>query len=277
MRARGSNVLTAALEYAHALVAAFQLLSRIPFPVQVPYEERVLRRSVLFYPAVGCVIGLLLAAAGAGLSAVLPVSVSAALLTGLWVALTGGLHMDGLMDTADGLLSHRSRERMLEIMKDSRVGAMGVLACVLQLLIKYALLSALLDRGWAGGSAALVAAVPVWSRWFMVAAIAGWPYAREGPGMGAMFKGAGPRHLLAASLLAALLSVGCLALVGAGGGLKQAAALSAAGAAAAGAAGMFAAARMARKLGGLTGDTYGALNEIVESALLLAAVLYAVN
>uniref|UniRef100_UPI0005850CC2 adenosylcobinamide-GDP ribazoletransferase n=1 Tax=Paenibacillus sonchi TaxID=373687 RepID=UPI0005850CC2 len=65
----------------------------------------------------------------------------------LWVWLTGGLHLDGWMDCADGLLSYRTRERMLEIMKDSRVGAMGVLACMLLLLLKASLLAAFLEGG----------------------------------------------------------------------------------------------------------------------------------
>jgi adenosylcobinamide-GDP ribazoletransferase len=270
MRARGTD----ALGIWHSFVAAFQLLSRIPFPVQVPFEESVLRRSVVFYPAVGCVIGLIVVAAGAGLTTVLPESAAAALLTALWLALTGGLHMDGLMDTADGLLSHRSRERMLEIMKDSRVGAMGVMAGVVQLLVKYALLSALLEHGWAE-AAGLLAAVTVWSRWFMVAAVAFWPYARDGQGMGAMLTGVGSRHLLGASLMAASLSIASLAL--GGSGLRDAVALSAAGALAAGSIGTLVAVRMAGKLGGLTGDTYGAINELLETALLLGVVLYMVN
>lgn len=263
-----------AVELWYSLVAAFQLLSRFPVPLQVPFEERVLRRSVIFYPLVGLAIGLVLAGAGVGLSAVLPAQAAAAILTGLWLALTGGLHMDGLMDTADGILSHRSRERMLEIMKDSRVGAMGVMACVLQLLLKFAFLTALLESGGGWGAAAgLVAVVPIWSRWFMVVAVACWPYVREGTGMGSYFKNVGSRHLLACSLAALALSLLTL-LLGGNDGLLAAAMLSAAGALAAGCFGFGAAAWIAGKLGGLTGDTYGAVNELVETALLLAALLY---
>jgi adenosylcobinamide-GDP ribazoletransferase len=256
------------------MVAAFQLLSRFPFPVQVPYEERVLRRSVVFYPVVGFAIGLVLLTAGYLLSAVLPAAAASALLTGIWVSLTGGLHMDGLMDTADGLLSHRSRERMLEIMKDSRVGAMGVIACVLQLLLKFAFLDAMLASGWSG-AAGLVLAAPIWSRWFMVAAIALWPYARGNEGMGSMFTRVGSRQLLGCSVLAVLLSLAGLAVFG--GGLRDAFVLSSAGLLLAGLPGTLLARRIAAKLGGLTGDTYGAINELVETALLLAAVLYIIS
>lgn len=81
------------------------------------------------------------------------------------------------MDTADGLLSYRTRERMLEIMKDSRVGAMGVIACVLLLMMKAALIADFIARGnWLYG--ALLILPMIWSRWFMVYAISAWPNAR---------------------------------------------------------------------------------------------------
>lgn len=111
-----------------AFIAALQFLTRLPIPVQVADDPGVFRRSTVFYPAAGLVIGGMVAGIGYGASFVFPAPVNAALLLCIWVLLTGGLHLDGLMDTADGLLSHRSRERMLEIMKDSRVGAMGVIA-----------------------------------------------------------------------------------------------------------------------------------------------------
>lgn len=255
----------------YSTVAAFQLLTRIPIPIQVPFEEDVLRRSLALYPLVGLVIGGVLAGAGTLLPAVLPLAPAAALLTGLWVVLTGGLHLDGLMDSADGLLSHRSRERMLEIMKDSRVGAMGVIACVLQLLFKYSLLAALLEARWPL-AAGLLAVIPVWSRWMMAAAVTSWPYARAEGGMGSLFAGAGARHLLGASLLSAVLSA--VVLTPAAGGLKDAVVLTAAGAVTAGLFGVLVAVRIAGRLGGLTGDTYGAINELTETALLVAAVLF---
>lgn len=123
-----------------ACAAAFQFLTRLPVPVTLQYDHAMFRRSVVFYPLVGAVLGLLLSLGGLLLQSFLPPAAAAALMLLLWVAMTGALHLDGLMDTADGILSHRSREQMLEIMKDSRVGAMGVVACVLLLLIKWTLL-----------------------------------------------------------------------------------------------------------------------------------------
>ncbi|WP_426449189.1 adenosylcobinamide-GDP ribazoletransferase [Paenibacillus sp. S-38] len=251
-----------------AAAAAFQFLSRLPVPVTLDYSGGLFRRSVVFYPLVGAVLGAILWGAGAALQAVLPPLPAAAVLLALWAALTGALHLDGLMDTADGVLSHRSRERMLEIMKDSRVGAMGVVVCVLVLLLKWSFLASLLERG---GGMALLPLVLLWSRCMMAAALICWPYARkeQGGGMGSLFDGLGFRHLAGAAGLAAVLTAAAgWWLWGAGGGgaaLMTVLALLPA-AAAAGCALM--GAYLHRKLGGLTGDTYGAINEGVETLLL---------
>lgn len=254
------------LELMHPLGAAFQLLSRFPVPVEIPFNNKVLRRSVVCYPLVGLAIGLVLAGAGLGLSRFLPPVPAAALVTGLWVMLTGGFHLDGLMDTADGVLSHRSREDMLAIMKDSRVGAMGAAACVLQLLMKFALLEGLLESGWQNGVALLPAAA-IWSRWSMAAAVAWWPYARSGGGLGALLSGFGGRQLAVCTGLAAGLSAGTGVLGGeailTGMALAFALGLPALGFS------VVLARRLASRLGGLTGDTYGAINELTETFLLL--------
>jgi adenosylcobinamide-GDP ribazoletransferase len=259
----------------HSFVAALQLLTRFPVPIQVPFEEKVLRRSVIFFPVAGLLIGLFLYVSGSALTALLPAGAAAALLTAIWVGITGGLHLDGLMDTADGVLSHRSRERMLEIMKDSRVGAMGVMACVVQLLLKFAFLNAIMEAGW-GTGASLVLGTAIWSRWVMVAAIAIWPYARSGEGMGSMFKGVGGRQLMGCSAAAAIVSVAALSVLS-GGRISHVIMLSSAAILLAGAFGGLVAWRLAGKLGGLTGDTYGAINELTEAWLLFAAVLYMVH
>ena len=104
-----------------AFVAAIQFLTRIPVPVEVPFTNAVLKRSTLFFPVAGLLVGLATWGGGWLLQQVLPVMPAAALTLLIMLGMTGGLHLDGLMDTADGILSHRSRERMLEIMKDSRV------------------------------------------------------------------------------------------------------------------------------------------------------------
>lgn len=254
-----------------------QFLTRLPVPrwlAPVSHEEADFRRSTAYYPAAGFAIGLILAGLGWLLDWALPPWPAAVLLTVAWVGLSGGLHLDGLMDTADGLLSHRTRERMLEIMKDSRVGAMGVAAGSLSLLLRASLLASLLEAPSELAALGLLA-IPIWSRSFMVTAIAGWPYARaEGAGLGGLFRTVNAQQALAAALLSAALTSAALAAFGDWGVAGSALALLAA-AAIAYAIGAALAAAVSRKLGGLTGDIYGALNETIELALLIAAVVYA--
>lgn len=263
-----------------AWLAALQFLTRLPVPAKLAGaagEEADFRRSVACYPAAGLVIGLLLALAGWLLSLALPPWVAAVLVATIWIGLSGALHLDGLMDTADGLLSHRTRERMLEIMKDSRVGAMGVVAGVLSVLLRVALLASLLPARGALVAFAL-ATIPVWSRAFLATAIAGWPYARarSGGGLGGLFRGAGAKHALAAAILAGAITAAALAAFGIWPPGEAALALLVMAAVAYGA-GWLIAFAVSRKLGGLTGDVYGALNECIELALLLAAVAYLYN
>lgn len=269
------------LDWLRACIAAFQFLTRLPIPVQIDYTDRVFQRSVIFYPLAGFVIGLLLLLAGEGLSLVLPAMPAAVLLLGFWVVLTGGLHLDGLMDTADGILSHRPREQMLEIMKDSRVGAMGVIVCVLHLLLKFSLLYTLLGTGGMGSVCFLLAIVPIWSRWFMVTAIQGWPYARRDSGLGSFFRGVTKWHVTM-SVLVALFTTTLLVAVFSR--LADSSVISfsfiygltiifsfAIGTILTG---WILATYISRKLGGLTGDTYGALNELLETLLLLGITIF---
>ncbi|WP_235941348.1 adenosylcobinamide-GDP ribazoletransferase [Paenibacillus puerhi] len=283
-----------------ACAAALQFLTRLPVPVRLHYDDALFRRSVIFYPLAGWLLGSLTAAFGVlladGLG--LPATVTAALTLGCWVALSGALHLDGLMDTADGVLSHRSRKRMLEIMKDSRVGAMGVIVCVLLLLAKWTLLTELApDSGGAGASPwLLLPLVTLWSRWFMVVAIWGWPYARAGSvqpdstssgaggssasgGIGGFFRGVGLPHVGASTGLAVVLTAAGLGLPMSLGWLSLTAGqglfLALATVATTVVAGTAMAAYLHGKLGGLTGDTYGAINELLEAVLLLVLLVLA--
>ncbi|KPV56855.1 cobalamin biosynthesis protein CobS [Paenibacillus sp. A3] len=267
--------------WGEACAAAFQFLTRLPVPVKLDYHDALFRRSVVFYPLVGLVLGLIAAAVGLLLTSLLPPLPAAALLLGIWVLLTGALHLDGLMDTADGILSHRSRERMLEIMKDSRVGAMGVIAAVLVLLLKWSLLTELLPAAVTGSQGKLwllLALVPLWTRWYMVVAIACWPYARQaGSGMGGFFRGVGAGHAAGSGLVALLLSLCVVAAGEAFGGLTlpfwHMVGIVGILLAVTIGAGVLMSVSIHRKLGGLTGDTYGAMNELLEAALLLVLVL----
>jgi adenosylcobinamide-GDP ribazoletransferase len=258
--------------HVQALIAAFQFLTRFPVPVSVPFNGPVLTRSVIYFPAAGALIGVSLAAAAMVLEMFVPAWPSAVLLLALWTALSGGLHMDGWMDTADGVLSHRPRERMLEIMKDSRVGAMGVLAAVLLLLFKASLLAELLVSGKAEIIIMLLIICPVWSRAWMAVAIAGWPNARSGEGIGALFNDVKGMQAAASMLLASVISFSVLLIKGIE--MNEAFMLLIIAIALTIVCGGIFAVWLNRKLGGLTGDTYGAMNEAVEAMLLFAAVIW---
>lgn len=258
--------------HVQALIAAFQFLTRFPVPVTIPFNGPVLTRSVIYFPLAGALIGICLAAAAWLLGIIVPAWPSAVLLLALWTALSGGLHMDGWMDTADGVLSHRSRERMLEIMKDSRVGAMGVLAAVLLLLFKASLLAELLVNDKTEIIFSLLIICPVWSRAWMAIAIAGWPNARAGEGIGALFNGVKGVQAAASMLLASAITFIFLMIEGIA--LNEAFVLLFIALAVTISCGCSLAVWLNRKLGGLTGDTYGAMNEAIEAALLFAAVLW---
>ncbi len=177
------------------------------------------------------------------------------------VLITGGLHEDGLADVADGFGGGAARERKLEIMRDSRIGAYGGLALGLSLLLRVFALAALAERSWALAAAAMIATGAV-SRTTGLAPLLMLAPARAG-GLGAAMPLPSSRALAQAAALAALLSL-APALFGAAPGQTLGASLAA----------VFAAilvARLAeRQIGGYTGDVLGAAQQLAEIAGLLA-------
>ena len=166
-------------------------MTRIPMP-KIEYNEEKLGKSMKYFPAVGVIVGMILlffcivftfVFKNLNYSTVLPLMIIVIILTDLIT--TGGLHLDGLADTFDGIFSYRSKHKMLEIMKDSRIGSNGVLALILYFLIKCALLYSLEieDRGEAMYA---IMTYPVVSRFCSVISCASAPYAR-GSGMGKTF------------------------------------------------------------------------------------------
>lgn len=208
-----------------------------------------------WFPAVGLILGAIVAAIDIPAHALWGPAGAAAVDVVLLAALSGALHLDGLGDTADGLFSHRSRERALEIMKDSRIGAMGVVAIVGAMLLKWAGIAAL-----GGGRTAALLLVPAYGRAAALLAMRRLPYARPEGGTGRPFF---DRPIPARSFWGLALVV--LASGGLGG--RAAFVLNAAFFAAAAAAIAF----YRRRMGGVTGDMLGALIEAVEAALFLAA------
>ncbi|WP_199098875.1 adenosylcobinamide-GDP ribazoletransferase [Dyella sp. ASV21] len=232
-----------------SLLAAIGFLTRIPVSAKVFDPAGAASNPLPWYPVVGLLIGALLY----GLSWLLasaPPLLAAALLLLAWVLLTGALHLDGLADSADAWVGGLGdRERTLAIMKDPRSGPMGVAAVMLLLLLKFAALASLAPK-----SAALWLA-PMLARSALTAAFMVTPYVRQG-GLGSALAGT-PRWACATGLIAAV-------------AISLPAGWSAAWAWLATLA-VFALWRRAclRRLGGMTGDTCGALAELVEAAVLV--------
>ena len=241
------------------LPLALTFLTKLPWPWRGPADETALARSMFWFPWVGAVLGLIFWGAWAGLHRALPAPAAAAVLLTLTVWVTGGLHLDGLADTADGLGGGRTPEEALAIMKDSRVGAFGVLSLILGLVLKFSLLLSLATQ--TSGTRALLL-FPIISRWSMVLLAYLSPYARAEGGLGqAMTLGVSPRVLLGAGLSAGGLS---LLILGAPGLVLFiiAAALVWLGSL-----------YFQRRLGGITGDILGATNEVVEVLVLAGALM----
>ena len=239
-----------------ALVAAFAFLTRLPV-WRGPLRDADLGRSVSFFPVVGLVLGFALTGLAAALAGNVASWLVAALLATLLAGLTGGLHLDGLADVFDALGGGRGdRARMLEIMRDSRIGAHGATALILLLITKTAALAQVVDRR----DLAALLAFPVVARWLAALLIVLFPYVRA-EGLGRAFSGeAGRTQVAVASGIAAVV----LALLGA------AFILPAIGTAV----GVLAFAFwMHRRLGGLTGDVYGAAIELGEVVMLFLTSL----
>ena len=249
--------------------AALSFLTIIPVPRSRQISPAELGRSQVYFPLVGLIIGLILAGLNWLLGLFLPAAIVNGLLIVALVVISGALHLDGLADTCDGLASYKTVEARWQVMRDSRVGAFGVIGVFLLLLLKYVSLNSV-PENWLMVTLVLM---PVLSRWAMVYAVFSYPYARP-EGLGQAFKQATSWPGLAIATLITLAAVIGLAR------LANVTYFYLAGLAI-----MFGvwvivvalAAYLKRKFDGLTGDTYGAINETVEVGVLVLVVLLAHN
>lgn len=240
--------------------SALRFLTILPIPESWCGDVTSFHKSPDYYPLVGLLIGLLLALLDLFLCWLMPVTVASVLLLLTMIAISGALHLDGLADSADAFFSSRGREQMLEIMKDSRSGPMGVTAIVLVLLLKLMLLLSLPSAlRWQ-----VILLMPLAGR-CVLPVISSWlPYARA-KGTAAFTRKDFSRNRLLMAL--AMLSIPSFFLlgwisgafvimvVGSGSGLL--------------------ALYSRRKIGGFTGDTLGATCELVEMLPALSVIVLA--
>ncbi|GCE17088.1 adenosylcobinamide-GDP ribazoletransferase [Dictyobacter kobayashii] len=240
------------------LVAAIRFLTTLPVPGSTQLFRTDGRDNRLFlgsayFPLVGLLLAAILVLLNWIIGSFVSSLVLAALLVVTLILLSGGLHLDGLMDSCDGLFGGRSREQKLEIMRDSRVGSFGVLGGVSIILLKFALLASL-DIQWLPW--ALLTIIPI-SRCMMVLAMYIFPPARP-EGLGAAFRQTVTRGRLLCTVILTLV-IAWFAGQLTGLALCCGAALLT----------WLVGKWMVAQLGGLTGDSYGTLAELMEVMLLL--------
>lgn len=240
---------------------ALQFLTAIPIPLHREISPDEVGKSSAYFPLVGLLLGGILFGIDRGLSLILPSAVVNALLIVALVILIGASHLDGFIDTCDGFLAGRTPQRRLEIMSDKRVGAFGIAGACCLFITKYAALSGL--PATLRMEALLL--MPMLSRWAMVYAIFAFPYARKPPGLGGVFKQGTNWQRFA---LATLIAVAVAVILMRWQGLLLMAIFWVI---VFGVASLF-----SSKLGGgLTGDIYGALNEMSEVLVLILLSLEA--
>ncbi|TCS79930.1 adenosylcobinamide-GDP ribazoletransferase [Tepidibacillus fermentans] len=234
---------------------AIQYFSRIPVPYAIHYDQERMKRSILFLPAVGWIIGFFLFLFYQMTADLFPRNFHSILLVSFLLWITGGLHADGWMDVFDGIGSSRDKEKMLAIMKDSRVGAMGVIGFVILFALKTSSLNSINSNFFME----VLLVSPLLARFGVVLAVFLFPYARK-EGLGRMLKEALTLKNFLFTLLwilplfwltsygiyMFLLITGFVFLFGV---------------------------YFTKKLGGLTGDVYGWLIEGGETVLWLMFVL----
>ena len=253
---------------------ATSYITIIPLSKWVKVEEGLSDNDLLagltkYLPAVGCLVGMILCALSFILSlgpeaGVRPI-LNGVLITIAWLITTGALHFDGLMDTADGIFSHRDQKRMLEIMQDSRVGNFGAITGVAVFCLKVSAMAAITPQ-------ALPLALlltPIWARFAEAYAIAHYPYAKpEGKGKVWHDTTKVPADLYKALALPLVLTI-LLGII-----VSESAYVTAIFASFSG---LMAAAYLNSRLNGHTGDTYGAVVEVSETLTLVGLALLGNN
>lgn len=245
-----------------SFLAAFRFLTIIPIPGTLGTAEDDLVGCVPYIPIVGIIIGAIAGAAAFGLAQIAPPVITAIVLIVFLLKISGGLHMDGLADTADGFNSSRKRERILEIMRDSRIGPMGASAMCCVFFMKFAgLASANTPALWR-----IVALMPIAGRCLIVLQLAALPYART-DGLAQVFYR--KPHRLHAVFATIILAAAAFLLLNWRGLILAAACLIVT---------VAFCLQARRKINGATGDTFGALCELGETTVaLLAPVLFAID
>jgi len=243
-----------------SLIFAIQALTRINIK-QIPWDEGAFGRATAFFPLVGLFLGCSYLLAALFLINYTSSYLIASLLLIAHIILTGALHLDGLLDTIDAVFSHRSPERMLEIMKDSRVGSNAVVGAISIFLLRFTITAEIVQKE----QLLLLVLAPLLARFNQVFVIYFFPYIRP-QGLGSLFKIYTGKRELAIAALTTLASILLISFMGLNLSVWIVLFITT----------LFACywgSRFTRLFHGLTGDLYGALSELTELLVLLAGYI----
>ena len=239
----------------NAFFAALQFLTLFPWPKRMDHSADEVGRSTIFFPVIGLLLGLILVLFNSLLKPFASSTLSSVFLIAILAWLTRGLHLDGLGDTFDGLGAGGDRERILRVMDDSHTGAFGLIAIVLLLFFKIHAIESLDNERWR----ALLAA-PILGRWAMV--LLGYRSQAAKPGLGStLIDHLEKKHIVFATLFTLLLVAAILH--GAGIAMMIWVAIFV----------LASKSYFHRRLGGVTGDTFGAVGELSETSVLVILAL----
>ena len=237
-------------------LVALQFLTIVPVRIPSEIAKEDFGRSLLYFPLAGMFIGLALSGT-TFLSTFLPNPVVAVLIVILSIVLTGGIHLDGFADTCDGFYGHRSKEQILEIMRDSRVGVMGAAGVFCLLALKCTLIATIPHHVlWK-----LLIMMTVFARWSQVLVCCTSNYAREEGKARYFVEYAGKKELLAGGIFAVVLFLFLMKLPGLVLFVLSLLPL------------VLFISYAKRKLDGVTGDVIGAASEIAEVAVLFFGLI----
>lgn len=256
------------------LILLFKFMTRLPIPLNPEFDSKELGKSMKFFPVVGIVIGAILYLTYfIGAKFIMSSYLLAAIVVTVEVILTGALHLDGLADTFDGIFSYRSKQKMLEIMKDSRLGTNGGIALVLYFALKIFLIAGINDMnlgvigniiGVKNSVGAVLLVSPVLARINPVFNCTVSPYARSSGSAKEFVDNTDKTGLLTACAIGLIFSTvmgaGILKVLNPLHILNITAIVMALG--------LYFAKLMERKIGGITGDTLGAILELSEVMIL---------
>ena len=228
----------------------------MPVKIKSEIKETDFGAALLYFPVIGLLIGLLLSLSALYFS-FLPVLVKSTMILIVSIFITGGIHLDGFADTCDGFYGNKSIEKILEIMRDSRIGAMGVIGIVSLLLLKFSLIASLPEVFfWK-----ILIVMPVFSRWFQGFVCHAARYVRQEGKAKNFIEYSRCRDVIIGGIFTLALLVLLMSLRGFI--LFFVSLIPVA---------LFFY-YIKRRVGGMTGDTIGAVNEIAEVSILLFGLI----